>query len=243
MSNHTENSKVTAPKVSIIIPARNEEKSLPIVINALKNQTLAPFQIIVVDSASTDKTGEVGRSLGAEVIREERIGTNNALETGRSLAKGEFLARIDADCIPEKDWVEKAIKIFEDEKVVCVTGPYDYYDSEWVFRNLSYFAQKYIYFCASIFMRVFNLGGIIIEGNSMMRTATMQKIGGFNRDIIFYGDGTDLAKNLCKHGKVIFNRHLAMKTSARRFKNEGTLKVSIKYIKEFLKVVIKPSKL
>jgi hypothetical protein len=91
-------------------------------------------------------------------------------------------------------------------------------------------------------MRVLRLGGIIIEGNSMMRATTMQKIGGFNRDIIFYGDGTDLAKNLSKHGKVIFNRDLIMKTSARRFKNEGTLKVSIKYVKEFLAVVIKPSR-
>jgi hypothetical protein len=92
-------------------------------------------------------------------------------------------------------------------------------------------------------MRVFNLGGIIIEGNSMMRASTMQIIGGFNRNIIFYGDGTDLAKNLSKHGVVFFDRYLSMKTSARRFKNDGTLKVSFKYIKEFLAVVVKPSRL
>lgn len=242
MSTYQENTKENFPKVSIIIPARNEEKNLPTVLNALKNQTLAPYQIIVVDSASSDKTGEVALSLGAEVIREGRVGTNNALETGRTLVRGDFIARIDADCIPEKDWVERASKIFRDKTVVSATGPYDYYDGGLVFRNLSFFAQKYIYFLASVLMRIFRLGGIIIEGNSMMRATTMQKIGGFNRDIIFYGDGTDLAKNLSKHGKIIFNRDLIMKTSARRFRNEGTLKVSIKYIKEFLKVVIKPSR-
>lgn len=229
-------------RVSIIIPARNEEKSLPTVLNALKSQTLKPFQIIVVDSASSDRTGEVARSHGVEVLREERTGTNNALETGRRLAKGDLIARIDADCIPEKDWVERTSQIFNDPNVVGATGPYDYHDGGWAFRYSSLFIQKYIYSATNFFMRIFKLGGIIIEGNSMMRESTMEKIGGFNREIIFYGDGTDLAKKLTRHGKIIFDRNLLMKTSARRFQRDGTFKVFFKYIWEFLVVVFKPSK-
>ena len=52
------------PRVSVVIPARNEQSNLPRILTALKNQSTAPFEILVVDDASTDQTAEIARSFG-----------------------------------------------------------------------------------------------------------------------------------------------------------------------------------
>lgn len=68
------------PKISVIIPAYNEEKSLPLVLNDLPKDQL--HQIIVVDNRSTDRTAEVARKNGATVVHERRRGYGRACLTG-----------------------------------------------------------------------------------------------------------------------------------------------------------------
>ena len=69
-----------APKISVIIPAYNEEDSLPHVLNDLPRDRL--HQIIVVDNRSTDRTPEVARENGATVVSERRRGYGQACLTG-----------------------------------------------------------------------------------------------------------------------------------------------------------------
>lgn len=56
------------PPVSVIIPARNEEETLPLLLADLKCQTAAPFEILCVDDDSADDTARVARAGGARVI-------------------------------------------------------------------------------------------------------------------------------------------------------------------------------
>lgn len=58
--------------VSVIIPAFNESKNLPVIMKALSEQTVKPLQIIVIDNNSTDNTSEVAKSLGAITLFEKR---------------------------------------------------------------------------------------------------------------------------------------------------------------------------
>ena len=69
-----------SPKISVIIPAYNEEQSLPHVLNDLPRNRL--HQIIVVDNRSTDRTSEVARANGATVVYEKRQGYGRACLTG-----------------------------------------------------------------------------------------------------------------------------------------------------------------
>ena len=69
-----------SPKISVIIPAFNEEKSLPHVLIDLPRDRL--HQIIVVDNRSTDRTAEVARENGATVVHERRRGYGRACLTG-----------------------------------------------------------------------------------------------------------------------------------------------------------------
>jgi len=72
-----------SPKISVIIPAYNEEESLPHVLNDLPQDRL--HQIIVVDNRSTDRTAEVARANGATVVYEKRQGYGQACLSGMAV--------------------------------------------------------------------------------------------------------------------------------------------------------------
>jgi len=102
-------------KVSVIIPARNEEKNLPFLLQSLKNQTLKPFEIIVVDDFSEDKTSDIAKSFGVKVIQNTPIpdgwtGKNWALWNGYLHSSGDVLIFLDADVRLSHDGIEKLVK-------------------------------------------------------------------------------------------------------------------------------------
>lgn len=84
-------------KVSLVIPAFNEEKTLSYVIK--QAQLVKEIEeIIVVDDGSKDKTGEISRNLGVEVVsHHENLGKGEALKTGIAHASGEIILFLDAD--------------------------------------------------------------------------------------------------------------------------------------------------
>lgn len=85
-------------KVSVVIPTMNEEKSIGLVISEVKDAFGdRPFEIIVVDTNSKDRTREIAASLGATVVEEPRRGYGRAYKTGFERAEGNIIATLDAD--------------------------------------------------------------------------------------------------------------------------------------------------
>jgi glycosyltransferase involved in cell wall biosynthesis len=84
------------PRVTVIIPAFNEEASLPLVLEEIPRDLVA--EVIVVDNASTDATARVAREGGARVVREERRGYGAACLRGiTALGATDIVAFLDAD--------------------------------------------------------------------------------------------------------------------------------------------------
>jgi len=85
--------------VSVIIPTMNEEKSVGLVIEEVRDAFAGKreTEILVVDTNSVDRTKEIATSLGAVVIDEPRRGYGRAYRTGFENAKGDFIATLDAD--------------------------------------------------------------------------------------------------------------------------------------------------
>jgi len=114
-------------KISVVIPAYNEERYLRRTIRSLKNQTLKANEIIVVDNGSTDKTKEVAESLGAKVIIEKRKGVGFARRAGFEKALYDIIVTTDADTIFPKNWLSRIEKTFaENPRVIAVGGPYQF---------------------------------------------------------------------------------------------------------------------
>ena len=93
------------PTVSVIVPARNEEASLRACLESLMAQAGLPFEVIVVDDQSTDRTREIALSFpGVRVIDASPLppgwtGKNHAVTCGARVAKGEWLLFTDADTV------------------------------------------------------------------------------------------------------------------------------------------------
>ena len=87
--------------LSVVIPALNEAENIPAVLRMIPMERLAELgwetEILVVDNASTDNTGEIAASLGATVIFQPERGYGNAYQAGFNAAKGEVVASGDAD--------------------------------------------------------------------------------------------------------------------------------------------------
>src|SRR3989344_5752786 len=96
-------------KISVIIPAFNEEKLLGECLESLQKQTLAKdeYEVIVIDNGSTDKTSAIAKSMGVSVyyyIKERGPGAARAF--GVTKAKGSILAFTDADTTVTPTWLE-----------------------------------------------------------------------------------------------------------------------------------------
>lgn len=85
-------------RITAIIPAHNEEKTIGAVIDALKGHSLIS-EVIVVNDRSTDATGSMARSHGARVIDAVCLGKGAALEAGAKQARTDYVLMCDADVV------------------------------------------------------------------------------------------------------------------------------------------------
>jgi len=117
------------PSVSIIIPARNEEKSLPVLLASLREQVCTPDEIIVVVSPSEDKTLEIAERNDVKVIQLESlpegwIGKSWACYQGARAANGDILVFLDADSYLESDGLRKILDTYIIRGGVISVQPY-----------------------------------------------------------------------------------------------------------------------
>lgn len=117
-------------RISVIIPARNEEENLPALLNALDRQTYPEdlFEVIVIDDHSTDRTAEIVRlSDRARLLQLNENGINSykkkAIETGVAAATGELIVTTDADCQPPPDWLTTIASFRKKTNAVFIAAP------------------------------------------------------------------------------------------------------------------------
>ncbi len=115
------------PFVSVIVPARNEEKVIVRTLAALLHSEYPSFEVIVVDDGSTDATGaEVKRAFGGDprvrLFQRENQGKAEALNYGISQSRADIVIAMDADTLFQKDTIQKLVRRFEVQEVGAVAG-------------------------------------------------------------------------------------------------------------------------
>jgi len=118
----------TKTGISVVVACRNEVENLPILLNALKNQSLKSFQIILIDDHSTDSTFEIMKQAEKEfgdilILKSINYGKKQALKFGIENAKNDLIVTIDADCSPTPLWLETIIQFQEQTKSDLIIGP------------------------------------------------------------------------------------------------------------------------
>lgn len=125
-------------KISIIIPARNEEQNIGICLDAIVKQNYPKdlYEVIVIDDHSTDNTaGVVERYKDANIrcLKLADYPTDNtiaykkkSLSIGIAASTGELILTTDADCFVGPNWLQNIAAIYEQEKPVMIVAPVDF---------------------------------------------------------------------------------------------------------------------
>ena len=110
--------------VTVIIPAHDEEAGLPATLESVLGQTVPPERVIVVDDASRDRTGEVARAYGVEVLRPPANLGSKARAQNYALGHcvSELVLAVDADTVLARDYIERLLPAFDDPAVVVAAG-------------------------------------------------------------------------------------------------------------------------
>lgn len=234
-------------KISFVIPAHNEEKyvgnCLESVAKEIENfrntglarQTNFDSEIIVVNNASTDRTKKVAKNYpGVIVVDEPEKGLTKSRQAGLEHASGDLVANIDADTVLPAGWLEKAFSEFSmNPNTVSLSGPFQYHDLE----GFKKFAAEGIWKISAPPAYLF-AGYMILGANFIARKKALIEIGGFDKNIYFYGEDTNLARRLNRLGKVKFSMDFFIYGSGRRLMENGFLKTELLYGINFLWEVI-----
>ena len=113
--------------ISVLLPCHNCASTLPGALDSLLEQTFTDFEILAVNNGSTDHTGEVLRTYAAKdprlrILRLEQAGIVSALNYGLRLARGQFIARMDADDISLPDRLEKQVHCLQISPHIGLVG-------------------------------------------------------------------------------------------------------------------------
>lgn len=117
----------TAPTVSVVMPVYNAEKYVTKAIDSVLNQTLADFEFIIIDDGSTDGSEAILASCAASdqriiLHRQQNSGLTASLNRACGLARGTYIARMDADDISLPRRLEKQVHYLERHSEIGVLG-------------------------------------------------------------------------------------------------------------------------
>ena len=204
-------------KISVIVPAFNEEKLLSPSLARIRSAATAftqrgwEFELIVCDNNSTDRTAEIARSGGATVVFEPINQIARARNRGASAATGDWLIFVDADSLPSPE-------LFADVAEQIVAG-------QCLAGGVTIQLDEKLLVAGGI-TRFWNLisrlGGWLAGSFIFVEAATFRQVGGFSHDL-FAGEELELTKRLKGTARmagkriVILHRHPLI-TSARKMR-------------------------
>gem|GEM_PF-98394 len=213
------------PLVSVVVPAYNEELWIGRCIAALQQQrTTVPYEIIVVDNNSTDRTAAIAAAMGVRVIHEPRRGLVYARQAGQNAARGQIVAHTDADSEAPPNWVQEIADTFaRHPDTAVVSGPMCFPRAPLFVQILAPLQNLLVLLWWWLTRRLAVLNGC----NFAVRADLLARAGGFATHLPTTGDSRVLAL-LKPYGKA---RRIGakMRTSGRRFHGQGTIRALMFY--------------
>lgn len=221
-------------KVSVVIPAYNEEKYIKECLEALSSQIEKPDEIIVVDNNCTDKTVEIAKNFGARIVVEKKQGMIYARNAGFDNAKFEVIAKTDADSITPENWILKIKAAFKNPETGGFSGPVSFFTNPLI-SKVSSLITYYIFKIVGILAHT----PIMLGPNLTLRRSDWKKI----KNVVCLSDkdvheDIDISIHLSKITKIKFDRNFVMTTRRGRW-----LKIFTVYILRLVKMLYSHRKL
>jgi glycosyltransferase involved in cell wall biosynthesis len=201
------------PTVTVLMAVYNGQRYLRDAVNSVLSQTFKDFEFIIIDDGSTD---ECPKLLASYARADQRIrlitrpnkGLTKSLNEGLQLARGEFVARMDADdvCFPER--LERQVMYLRDHPNVCMVGSrVEFIDPDGLAINVK---PGMMMTHQDIDAALLTKGWPIVHPAVMMRTAAVRAIGGYSETYLTNQDH-DLFLRLAEHGKLANQQDVLLK--------------------------------
>jgi glycosyltransferase involved in cell wall biosynthesis len=198
------NSSTKGPRFSVIIPAYNAEKTLSFCLKALADQSIpeGDYEVIVVDDGSTDGTSKIAKESNVKYIFQTNQGPATARNRGAREAEGDLILFTDADCVPDRNWIQEMTSPFSDPDVVAVKGTYKTRQTEWMAK----FAQAEFEDRYDLLQKSPSID-MVDTYSAVFRKDIFLNMGGFDQSFpVASNEDTDLSYRLTAAGyKLVFN--------------------------------------
>ena len=164
--------------ISVLMAVHNEETYVAAAIESILDQTFSDFEFLIVDDGSTDATPEILRRYQDErihVISVNSNGLTRALNTGLGIAKGEFVARMDADDWSAPERLEIQVQVAQaDDNMALVGSWYNIVDEDGTFLALQSPPTSNAELRAAL-----DRGNPFCHGSVLLRRADVSSVGGY----------------------------------------------------------------
>ncbi|HLC61495.1 MAG TPA: glycosyltransferase [Candidatus Nanoarchaeia archaeon] len=212
------------PIISVIIPAKDEEKAIEATIKQfLPYKKKYSAEVIVSDGGSSDKTESIAKEYADRVVLSK--GGKNTIAQGRNMgakkARGNILIFIDgAIRVPDVPLLfESALKVGRERETAAATM--DVFIYPWEEKTI----DRLMYVLGNLIVRLTLITGIyIVKGEcQIIKKGYFDKVNGFNEKMVVAED-SDLYRRLAKLGKIVYLKKIKVYDSPRRFRQEGYIK-------------------
>lgn len=211
--------------LSIIIPAKNEEKYIGGLLSSIKSQSFKDYEIIVADDGSSDRTAEIARKHGASVVSGSWSNPSHARNNGAKIARHDYLLFLDADALLPRHFLKHNLREFI-ERDLDVATTFVEPVSESAFDKLIVKNIWNFLYWGSKRISPHVCGFCIFVKNGVFK-----RTNGFDHTIVLAED-CDFVKRCWKINKrydILSGPRIGM--SVRRLDKEGRLKFGLKMLK------------
>lgn len=211
-------------KISVIIPALNEEKFIGECLRSISEQSYKDFDIILIDGGSTDNTVKIAEEYTDRIINAHTTAPGPSRNLGVRNSNAEIVAFTDADTVVPRNWLEIIAWEFSDPRVVAIGGVLKPLNPR-LLDKIMYKINSDLWYRFSAIFEFYQLG----TPNCAYRREIFLKTGGFNEQMSMLED-TELSLRIRKYGRVIIDKNLYVYNSTRRFVQEGYFMVFMRYL-------------
>ncbi|RMF97147.1 MAG: glycosyltransferase [Candidatus Schekmanbacteria bacterium] len=198
--------------ISLYIPCYNVSAYIDECLKSVFQQTIKIDEVLIIDDGSTDNTLEIVSKYNVKVLEHKKNkGLSAARNTALKNAKGDYIASLDADCVPRNDWLENLMKEFQSEDIAGVGGML-----EEGFQENTADLWRTLYMPQHWGNERIENPEFLFGSNNVFRRKYLIKTGGYNEKLGNNGEDYDMSSRLKKSGYRLIYTPFAKAVHMRR---------------------------